>query len=106
VIFTLAKLLKILMPYIKEKQLSEFDLNLFYSFYNNFYSVENKPDPPTIVQKCVDVGSHHSLEQNEEVNDKSSLDDIKASEIQLEAKEKDDHNSVVSEIQLAVNEGI
>jgi len=42
------------------------------------------------------------------VNDKKSSVDIKASEIQLEAKEKapDDHNSVISESQLAVKRGI
>jgi len=32
-IFTAAKILKILIPYIKETQLAEFDKNLFYSFF-------------------------------------------------------------------------
>ena len=32
--FTIAKLLKIMKPYIEEKQLSHFDKNLFNSFYS------------------------------------------------------------------------
>jgi len=65
VIFTLAKLLKILLPYIKEKQLSDFDLNLFYSFYNNLYSVENKPRP---IVESFWMLARHTHEKKKEVN--------------------------------------
>jgi hypothetical protein len=42
VIFTIAKLMSILKPYIEEKQLSHFDKNLFNSFYSSL-SNEDKP---------------------------------------------------------------
>ena len=42
VILTIAKLLKILKPYIEEKKLSHFDRNLFNSFYSSIY-LEDKP---------------------------------------------------------------
>jgi hypothetical protein len=42
VIFTIAKLMKILKPYIEEKQLSHFEKNLFNSFYSST-SIEDKP---------------------------------------------------------------
>lgn len=34
VIFTVARLYKILLPYKEERQLSYFDINLFYSFFS------------------------------------------------------------------------
>jgi hypothetical protein len=42
VIFTIAKLIKILHPYIKVQQLSHFDRNLFNSFYSSI-SLEERP---------------------------------------------------------------
>jgi len=35
VLFTVAKLFKILQPYTEEKQLSYFDINLFHSFFSS-----------------------------------------------------------------------
>lgn len=43
VVLTLAKLQKILLPYIDITQLSLFDSNIFYGFYSCKYSMENKP---------------------------------------------------------------
>jgi len=40
VMFTIAKLLKILKPYIEENQLSHFDKNLFNSFYSTLPLLE------------------------------------------------------------------
>jgi len=40
VLFTAAKILKIIMPYIEERQLSSFDTNLFYSFFLKNYTEE------------------------------------------------------------------
>lgn len=40
--FTIAKLMKILKPYIEENQLSYFDKNLFHSFYSA-QALEEKP---------------------------------------------------------------
>ena len=40
--FTIAKLMKILKPYVKAEQLSHFDKNLFHSFYSPV-SMEDKP---------------------------------------------------------------
>jgi hypothetical protein len=43
--FTIAKLIKIMRPYVKEGQLSYFDKNLFNSFYSS-QSLEVKEDQP------------------------------------------------------------
>jgi hypothetical protein len=40
--FTIAKLMKILKPYVEAEQLSHFDKNLFHSFYSPV-SLEDKP---------------------------------------------------------------
>ena len=41
-VFSLARLLKVLTPFAKQRKLSKFDLNLFYSFYSN--EVKEQPE--------------------------------------------------------------
>ena len=41
-VFNLARLLKVLTPFAKQRKLSKFDLNLFYSFYSTKV-MEEKP---------------------------------------------------------------
>ena len=41
-VFNLARLLKVLTPFAKQRKLSKFDLNLFYSFYSN--EVKEQPE--------------------------------------------------------------
>jgi len=42
VVFTVARLFKILLPYTEEKQLSYFEINLFHSFFSSI-QWEDKP---------------------------------------------------------------